>query len=310
MKSDEARSWKSNRGYDDSAGIYYSYDSNVGRCNQVQVGDMVFVREDDHLAGWGFVESIEVTPNSLKEISRCPKCRRTNHYRRINKTPANKCSGCGFEFPDEEMVTTLETVTAFRANYANSWTEAARPLGRKELESFITTRDTFNAIRPIDQNRVVDLIEKISGGSSDIAIEIDHANLILGGHTETIVRRRRGQREFRFRLMEKFGEECAITGCQPPQVLEAAHLYSYAKVGEHHFDGGLLLRRDVHALFDAHLLSIDPSTWRVVVSRKLEKFPTYKSLDEKELVIPRHLRPRSELLEVHFDTSQRLASLH
>ena len=56
MKSDEERSWAANRGYDDSAGIYYSYDSNVGRSKQVRVGDLVVIREDDHVAGWGLVE--------------------------------------------------------------------------------------------------------------------------------------------------------------------------------------------------------------------------------------------------------------
>ena len=34
MKSDGERSWAANRGYDDSAGIYYSYDSNVGNCKR------------------------------------------------------------------------------------------------------------------------------------------------------------------------------------------------------------------------------------------------------------------------------------
>ena len=72
MKSDAERSWAANRGYDDFAGIYYSYDSNVGNCKQVSQGDLIVVREDDHVAGWAFVEFIEVFPNSQKEISRCP----------------------------------------------------------------------------------------------------------------------------------------------------------------------------------------------------------------------------------------------
>ena len=310
MKSDDARSWKSNRGYDDHAGMYYSYDSNVGRCNQVKIGDMVIVREDEHVAGWAIVESIEVTPNALKEISRCPNCRKTNHYRRTTMVPANKCNSCGTQFGDNEMFVTNETVTSFRAYYANTWTEAARPFDRKSLESFISTRDTFNAIRPVETSRLPELLDAISGGACDIGFELSQADLIIGGHTETIVRRRRGQREFRFQLMEKFGETCAMTGGQPPQVLEAAHLYSYASVGEHYADGGLLLRRDMHSLFDAHLLTVDPRNWRIKTSPRLEQFQTYCSLDGAELQLPTNLRPRRELIEVHFDTAMRLFSLH
>jgi hypothetical protein len=53
MKSEAERSWSANRGYDDSAGIYYSYDSNVGHSRQVGEGDLVVVRHDDYIAGWG-----------------------------------------------------------------------------------------------------------------------------------------------------------------------------------------------------------------------------------------------------------------
>ena len=108
MKSDDKRSWAANRGYDDSAGIYYSYDSNVGNCKQVSVGDLIVVREDNHVAGWGFIEFIEVTANSPKEITRCPQCRKTKFSRRKTMTPANKCASCDHEFGDHEALVTHE----------------------------------------------------------------------------------------------------------------------------------------------------------------------------------------------------------
>lgn len=265
MKSDAERSWAANSGHDDHAGMYYSYDSNVGNSKQVGVGDLIVVREDDYVAGWGFVEHIEVTENSPKQITRCPKCRNTNFSRRKTITPANKCASCKAEFDDHEAIVSHELVTAYRAFYANTWTESAKPIFRTELENIIQTRDTFNAIRPLNREKLPQFLDNISGRDIDLQMEIgdEQVAIILGGHVETVVRRRRGQREFRFKLMERFEEICAFSGEQPPQVLEAVHITSFAKTGKHQVDGGLLLRRDCHALFDAHLMTVYPRHFRL-----------------------------------------------
>jgi hypothetical protein len=308
MKSDAERSWAANRGYDDSAGIYYSYDSNVGNSRQVSVGDLIVVREDDHVAGWGFVEFIEVTENFPKEITRCPQCRKTNFSRRKTMTPANKCSSCKFEFEDYEAFVSHELVTGFRAYYANTWTEAARPVFRTELEAVIKTRDTFNAIRPLDREKLMPFLETISGRDVDLVVDIGEQEvaIILGGHVEATVRRRRGQREFRFQMMKKFGEVCAFSGDQPPQVLEAAHIKSFAESGEHNTNGGLLLRRDYHSLFDANLITVNPDSWKIEIAPRLHKFDSYRPLDGGTLHIPASARPNTDLLEAHYEQSLRI----
>lgn len=308
MKSDAERSWAANRGYDDSAGIYYSYDSNVGNSRQVTVGDLVVIREDDHVAGWGFIEFIEVTENSPKEIMRCPNCRKTNFSRRKTISPANKCSSCKSEFDDNDAFISRELVTAFRAYYANTWTEAARPVFRAELEKIIKTRDTFNAIRPLDRDKLMPFLDTISGRDVDLVVDIgeQEVSIILGGHVETTVRRRRGQREFRFKLMDKFGEICAFSGDQPPQVLEAAHIKSFAQTGEHQLDGGLLLRRDLHALFDANLMTVNPNSWQIEIAPRLQRFETYRPFNGGTLHVPANERPNSHLLESHYEQSMRI----
>jgi len=308
MKSDEERSWAANRGYDDSAGIYYSYDSNVGRSKQVRVGDLVIIREDDHVAGWGLIEYIEKTENSPKEITRCPNCRKTTFSRRKTISPSNKCSACNLEFDDHQALVTQESVTAYRAYYATTWTEAARPVFRTELEELITTRDTLNAIRPLNRERVQPFLERISGKDVDFVVDIDDQQVavILGGHVETTVRRRRGQREFRFRMMEKYGENCAFSGNQPPQVLEAAHIDSFARTGVHDLNGGLLLRRDFHTLFDSNLITINPSTWKIQVAPRLLAYPTYLPVHGQELQLATASRPDIKLVKSHFETSMRV----
>ena len=97
------------------------------------------------------------------------------------------------------------------------------------------------------------------------------------------VRVRLGQAEFRRRMLEEFETDCAFTGRAPLSMLEACHLYSYAAVGEHHDHGGLILRRDVHRLFDLGQVAVNPETMTIDVSDELRGFPTYASLAGRKL---------------------------
>lgn len=86
---------------------------------------------------------------------------------------------------------------------------------------------------------------------------------ITGGHTSGVRKNRIGQQRFREALLARHGEVCAFTGMQPPASLEAAHLVPYSTNAKHDVKEGLLLRRDLHALFDRHLITIDPDTWSI-----------------------------------------------
>src|ERR1700722_13605652 len=65
----------------------------------------------------------------------------------------------------------------------------------------------------------------------------------------TIVQRR-GQAKFRNALLEAYGSRCAISGCGALEVLEAAHICPYQGSATNHVTNGLLLRADIHTLFD------------------------------------------------------------
>jgi hypothetical protein len=82
--------------------------------------------------------------------------------------------------------------------------------------------------------------------------------------------RRQGQPKFRKALIEAYGGKCAITGCALPAILEAAHVHPY--MGEHTnvVSNGLLLRTDIHTLFDLHLIAIEPELFTVLVSPDLD----------------------------------------
>lgn len=89
-------------------------------------------------------------------------------------------------------------------------------------------------------------------------------------------RARRGQRKLRLKLLELYNCKCAITGYAPTEVLEAAHIISHAISGVNHSDNGLLLRADIHSLFDSNLLRINPENWEVVIDSSLKTTPYWK----------------------------------
>jgi len=82
--------------------------------------------------------------------------------------------------------------------------------------------------------------------------------------------RRQGQAGFRKRLLKAYSQSCAISGCDVAVILEAAHITPYRGPKTNHPSNGLLLRADLHTLFDLGLISADPSTKKVVVSKSLK----------------------------------------
>lgn len=82
---------------------------------------------------------------------------------------------------------------------------------------------------------------------------------------------RRGQPAFRAALLAAYGGRCAVTGCDVEAVLEAAHISPYSGPSSDHVCNGLLLRADIHTLFDSGLLAFDPETRRVVLADTLRR---------------------------------------
>lgn len=81
---------------------------------------------------------------------------------------------------------------------------------------------------------------------------------------------RQGQPAFRRELLKAYGERCAITGCDQQQVLDAAHIIAYSGPETNHVQNGLLLRTDIHTLFDLRLIAIDTASMTVLVHHSLE----------------------------------------
>jgi hypothetical protein len=78
-----------------------------------------------------------------------------------------------------------------------------------------------------------------------------------------------GQAAFKALVQEAYGRRCAITGDKIVPVLQAAHIRPVTDHGENRVDNGLLLRSDVHTLFDRGYLGVHPDRKTLLVSPRL-----------------------------------------
>ncbi len=122
-----------------------------------------------------------------------------------------------------------------------------------------------------------------------------------------IVLPRLGQGLFRILVTDFYDRRCAVTGERTLPVLDAAHIKPYEIVQKHEVWNGLLVRSDLHRLFDRGYLSVNPATRRVSVSKRIrdefENGRDYYKLEGVEIREPNApwARPNAENLEFHFN---------
>lgn len=126
------------------------------------------------------------------------------------------------------------------------------------------------------------------------------------GKPRTVVPRL-GQGSFRIMISDAYGRRCAITKERTLPALEAAHIHRYSWGGEHSLSNGVLLRSDLHRLFDKGYLTINPKTMRLVVSKRIrEEFENgrdYYRLENELLQTPTNpnAMPAIDKLQYHYD---------
>ena len=121
-----------------------------------------------------------------------------------------------------------------------------------------------------------------------------------------LVRQRLGQGAFRMMVTDSYQRRCAVTKEKALPVLQAAHIRPVTEGGRHLVTNGLLLRSDVHLLFDRGYVTITPD-YEFVASRRLrDEFDNgeeYFAMQGRELWLPGRAedRPNREFLEWHND---------
>lgn len=99
------------------------------------------------------------------------------------------------------------------------------------------------------------------------------------------IQKRQGQRKFRDELIKVYQGRCALTGCKVTGVIEAAHVKPYHISKENHPKNGILLRADLHTLFDLNLIVIHPETKTIEIKHSLQT-SGYQKFDG--IILPSH----------------------
>lgn len=200
----------------------------------------------------------------------------------------------------------LEVVAPTSTSVA-SWTTLKENTGVKGATNFgpreVKGRDGERWLR-----RQLDIgeTEEISVDFQKVVDELDPATAAsdedLRRRVEASIVAREGQGDFRKGLLDAYRERCAITGISEP-VLDAAHIRRYLGRQSNTPANGVLLRTDLHTLFDKHLLTIvyDGGAYRVRVSDDLGA-DMYRNLDHQALAVVPSLardRPSAALLAEH-----------
>mgnify|MGYP000176837422 CR=1 FL=1 len=271
LASGDAREYRGNDGYEDEVDSSYRWDSQVRHHSKIQVGDKLVIRDKDALLGVSVVEEIETGPGQ-KVQRRCPDCDTTRIKVRSKLTPVFRCfKGHLFDSPKNAVI----DVTTYASRHDAAWVSMLGVLSGKDLRHMCHVSPLAqDSIRPFDWDTFT---LAVGDGFALGRVEL-RTEQSPDGHTQTLTRARVGQGAFRTKMLAKYGQVCVITGPAPESVLEAAHLYSYAELGVHHDDGGLLLRRDLHRLFDDGGIVIDPKTLAVDVAESLQSYPEYQRL--------------------------------
>lgn len=119
-----------------------------------------------------------------------------------------------------------------------------------------------------------------------------------------LIKPRLGQGAFRVLVTDIYGRRCAVTRERTLPALEAAHIRPYGDGGAHEARNGMLLRRDIHSLFDAGYVTVTPGLDFEVSRRIKEEFENgrhYYALHGQRISAPEDasLRPDPDVLTWH-----------
>lgn len=110
-----------------------------------------------------------------------------------------------------------------------------------------------------------------------------------------------GQQLFRKDLIRAYDGACAMSSCDVLPALQAAHISAYRGPKSQCASNGMLLRADLHLLYDAHMISVRPDSMKIEIADSISD-SAYVDLAGKQITIPRAKedRPSAERLASHY----------
>jgi len=160
-----------------------------------------------------------------------------------------------------------------------------------------SSEDADNPGGNVTKEAYEDLLKALHAAAADEALvegRRPQAQVSHGDFVQRAIRLRRGQASFREELLEAYEGACAVTRSTARAVLEAAHILPFAEGGATHPSNGLLLRSDIHTLFDLRRISIDSRNWTLLVDESL-RGTEYWDMRGWHIAWPRQKRAEPDL---------------
>jgi hypothetical protein len=137
-----------------------------------------------------------------------------------------------------------------------------------------------NAARAIDRL----ILDAVLIGRSQ-AVPIDDTAQEVAARLKRLLAMRPHQRLFSEGVREKYRNKCAVTGCLTPAALEAAHINTHKGEDDNSLANGILLRSDIHGLFDRFLITLSEDGTKIETSPELTD-PGYAALKTATVTRP------------------------
>ena len=297
----EDRQYGGNRGYEDEIATVYRYDSFVANWRNVASGDLMLIEGKHQLQGMAVVRRLEQGPTQ-KLHRRCPSCTTTAIKERTTLSPKYRCEeGHEFEVPLE----TMDDCTAVDAYFEGSFVSTPGALTKEELQQACPRFADQLSIQELDIGMLATALRSHSPSADQLLRQFSRSQVLSNDEAasredleeyhlasaderdaaQRTIRVRRGQRRFRQQLRNRYGDQCMISGCPHMEVVQAAHIDPYRGPKANHVENGLLLRSDLHDLFDLDLLGIEPATCEVVLNHMVTEYSQYSALDGAKLIL-------------------------
>ncbi|MEZ2587301.1 HNH endonuclease [Kluyvera intermedia] len=247
-----------NNGYHDDSTSFYRYDNFVPNHKQVKKGDIVIVTDRKNVLGISVIDNLSSAPY-IKIRNRCPHedCAPAKLIHRKFKKPEWRCSnGHEFDYPKVEDAPALE----FKADYKKNY----KPINSVSITDLISNTPRYNVQSSIQEINI-EWANHLFGGVNQLSpAEADSDDTLLNAEDQRKavicqIKQRRGQKAFRDSLLT-LAAQCAVSNCAIVDILEAAHIAAYKNDTHNHVSNGLLLRCDMHTLYDLDLFAIDPDS--------------------------------------------------
>ena len=286
LAAGEDREYAGNDGYQDEISSVYRYTNTVSNSRNLKAGDTVILRTKKDMLGIGLVEEVRSRPGQRKQSS-CPRCNTGTIKVRKTKRPKYRCENKHeFPTPNRQIVDCIR----FEAHFGKTFTPTPSAIPMATLKEACYKTSDMQSIQKINPRRLdlacltSYLLAQEKLGPVDAVDDNYQPN--LKDEREKVVgtiRLRRGQKKFRNALLARYNRCCQITGCRIIDVLEAAHIAPFRGEKDNTVTNGLLLRADIHTLFDLDLLGIDPEVFSISLHPSLKHCDSYGALDQKKL---------------------------